>query len=356
MSKKPVKTEEEEAAPVLSPSWDEALNPKRDDAEPMSDAEKQELAVADAAFQALAGGEPSVVPEPKVTEEKETVQKDDEPPAGDEKPTDTPPAKTDDEPPITLSKEQFEELQAAAAFVKQLQSGEGELIAGLHQTTEQKLEELNQKLTGKIGTLNSLIQKKGEPAKLTREQFKRLSALYDPEMIDALVEDLSGIVLQPQFNQEELTKTISESLQANLMESLKGKVVSPDELQQTVVAMSDFVNEQLLNYASPGWQKKIADKSYDEFIDALPAGKAKEIEASNDPAVLAQTIKDYDAWLAAKTQQDTQKQAEKNEKKQALEKAQQPKGGGSPPTKLNKTDEEAAAEAAFNALQQAVAS
>lgn len=251
----------------------------------------------------------------------------------------------EDDEPVTLTKGQLKKINANLERLEALETA----IQSANPTKE--LDERERKIMGKIGDLNrtlTALQQGGGKRKITKEMLKRVDAEYR-DLAPLLAEDLSEILDTPAsagIDKEQLMKDVEEGSK-EWRESLKKELT-----ESTATLIDERVQNGILNYLSPGWDKKIQSDEFGEFLDSLPSKERKEIEAATDPNQVVASVKRFDDWTAAQKAAKQQQQQNRKEKQDRLDKGEQPKGNAKPVQgggkKEDEEDESAAMNAGFN--------
>jgi hypothetical protein len=237
----------------------------------------------------------------------------------------------DDSKPVTLTAGELKGINKSLERLKELETTISQ-IGELKNLSDDR----DQKIHGKIGDLTRRLTELTQPGagggkrKITKDMLKRLSQEYG-QLAESLAEDLSEILETPassSIDKESLMKDVDTRLDTRTQEALS--------------SVGEMVSEGILNFISPGWKSKLESKEYGEYLDSLPSGERKKIEDSGEPAFVAESIKNFEAWDTTRKQAKTDKDKADKTKARNLDKAAaQPKGvsRATAPAGGNKDDE-----------------
>lgn len=242
------------------------------------------------------------------------------------------------EPPVVpkadISKEQFEQLLAAANSIGDIRSA---------------VEKLRGDAFGRMGGLERTLKglqdatPAGQPIELTSEDLAEVKAEY-PQLTESLVTGLSR-VLKKMKGTGAAPAVDLEALDQRVIE--KASVIAQEAIARESVRIREDVATQMLEAQHEGWRElvgpKDSDTAYRRWLKTKGPDYEKKLLSSNDPVEISRSISTF-----KETQKVTPAPAGKpaspdTDRKQRLAEAITPRGG-KPPMPRAKTPEEEFAE------------
>lgn len=155
---------------------------------------------------------------------------------------------------------------------------------------EQQIRQLN----GKIGEINRTIkslQQQGQPVKIEKESFKRLSAEF-PEIAEILAEDLSGLSLGGSQQVD-----VEGIVQQRLTEATDSISLTTDQK----------IEARVLSIAHRDWKTVVQSDEFKKWATTLPQEEQQTLAQSWDADYLSDKLTEFKTQRKAKETQSQQR-------------------------------------------------